>query len=515
MSRPASSPAAPKRGGRGPAAPATLAALLALTGCVGPDFVRPAPPEAAYQPASPPQGTVASEPDGRGAQRFDTSAAPPAAWWRLFGSDQLDALVDRALTANPTVAAGEAALKAAHAATEAQSGGWWPTLAASFDSTRGKTSTAVSSNTTATSPVSTLHTAQLSLSYAPDVWGGVWRGVEGQEATEEGQRFQLEAVRLTLATDVVLAAVNEAMLREQIAAQEQIIAVEREVLAIQRRMSALGQSAEGDAVMQDAALAQAEAALPPLRQQLAVQRDALCALVGAFPDRPPAETFTLANLHLPETVPVSLPARLIEQRPDIRQAEAAWHAATAAIGVAIANRLPLLNLTIDGGSAASELGGKDGGYSPAKTALFTPGTGFWALGAGLSQPVFDGFALKHRQDQAEAQGDQAAALYRATVLAAVQSVADALHALQSDAETLRAAQRAEAAAGDSLGIARRQLDLGAVAPLALLTAEQTALQARSARIQAEAARLSDTAQLLQALGGGWSSGGDHEILVKG
>ncbi|MFD2233309.1 efflux transporter outer membrane subunit [Phaeospirillum tilakii] len=481
-----------------------LLLALALAGCVGPDFVRPEPPAAtAYQPGPPPERTAAAEAGGGGAQRLLAGAEVPAEWWRLFGSADLDRLVTRALDANPTVAAGEAALKAAQAATEAQRGGWWPTLTGSFTSTRTKTAQAVSANTTSTAPVASLHTAQLSLSYAPDVWGGVWRQVEGQEAAEEGQRFQLAAVRLTLAADVVLAAVNEAMLRDQIAAQEEIVAIERDVLAIQRRMAGLGQSAEADAVMQDAALAQAEAALPPLRQQLAVQRDALAALTGATPDQPPAETFTLAGLHLPETVPVSLPARLVERRPDIRQAEAALHAATAAIGVAIADRLPLLNLTIDAGSAASLLTGKDHGYAPAKTALFTPGTGFWGLGAGLSQPLFDGFTLARRQDQAEAEAEQAAALYRATVLAALQSVADALQALQADADTLRAARRAEAAATDSLTIARRQLDLGAVAPLALLTAEQTALQARAARIQAEANRLADTARMLQALGGGW------------
>lgn len=483
---------------------AALLATLLAGGCVGPDFDRPAAPDAHGFTAAPlPPETVSADTPGGAAQRFAPGRDIPADWWSLFHSDGLDRLVRRALEANPTLQAAEAALKAAHETTEAERGGWFPSLAAGFGSNRTKTPSSVSATSTASSALSNLHTAQLTMTYSPDVWGGTWRQVETQEAQEEAQRFQFEAASLTLTANVVSAAINEAMLRGQIAAQREIAASLRESLTIQRRMLALGQLAGADIAAQEAALAQAEAILPPLEKQLAIQRDALCALLGDRPDQPPEDIFDLATLHLPEEVPVSLPSRLVEQRPDIRQAEANLHAASAAVGIAIANRLPLINLTAGIGSVSALLTGSDSGYSPQKRGLFTSGTGFWSLAAGASVPLFDGFALMHRQHAAEALHQQAEAQYRATVIAAFQNVADSLEALKSDAESVRAATAAEKAADDSLAIVRRQLELGSVAPLALLNAQQTVQQARAARIQAVANRFADTAALFQALGGGW------------
>lgn len=490
---------------------ALLLTTLLVTGCVGPDFERPAAPDRQGFTAAPmPDATVSTDTPGGAAQHFVLGRDIPADWWRLFQSDRLDRLVRRALAANPNLQAAEAALKAAHEATAAQRGDWFPSVTAGFSSNRTKNASSVSATSTASSPLANLHTAQLTMSYSPDVWGGVWRQVEDQEAQEEAQRFQLEATALTLTTNVVFAAINEAMLRGQVAAQREIIASVRESLEIQRRMLALGQLAGADIAAQEAGLAQAEAVLPPLEKQLAIQRDALSALLGGWPDQPPEETFDLATLHLPEEVPLSLPSRLVEQRPDIRQAEANLHAASAAIGVALANRLPVINLTAGIGSISALLTGSDTGYSPHKNGLFTSGTGFWSLAGGVSQPLFDGFALMHRHHAAEALYQQAEAQYRATVIAAFQNVADSLEALKSDALAVRATAAAEKAADDSLAIVRHQLDLGSVAPLAVLNAQQTVQQARAARLQAVAARFADTAALFQALGGGWWTGPPDE-----
>jgi len=481
------------------------ALALGLGGCVGPDFHPPAPPAAERFTARPlPAKTQAADGPHGAAQSFAVGRDIPAAWWRLFGSPALDTLIGEALAASPDVAAADAALRAAREATEAQRGGFWPQVAGAFSSTRAKAATgAVSATSTAVSPVSTLHTAQLSATYTPDVWGAEWRAVESQEAQEEAQRVQTEAARQTLAAALVDAAIGEAGLRGQIDAQREVVAIERDVLEIQRRMLGLGQIAGADVAVQEAALAQAEAALPGLERQLAVQRDALAALLGRLPERAPTETFDLAAFTLPEEVPLGLPAGLVARRPDIRQAEANLHAASAAVGVALAARLPLISLSADLGSVAARLGGSDSGYSPTKAGLFTPGTGFWSLTAGLSQPLFDGFTLRHRHHQAQALLEQAEAQYRSTVIAAFREVADQLESLRADADTLAATRAAEQAAERSLAITRRQLDLGAVAPLVLLTAQQTMQQTRAARIQAEAARLADTAALLHALGGGW------------
>ena len=375
---------------------------------------------------------------------------------------------------------------------EAGEGAFFPLVQAEFTASRNKTAGQLSAPTASGVYYFNQYTPQLAVSYAPDVFGGTRRAVEGLAAQEAAQRFQLEAAYLTLTSGLVAAAVGEAELRDQIAATEEIVRAQRESLDILRRQKTLGQAAGADVATQEAALAQAEATLPPLQKQLAQQRDLIAVLTGRLPSHPPDARFTLASLQLPQDLPASLPSKLVEQRPDIRAAEENLHAASAAIGVAIANMLPQIELTANVGSSALALG-----------SLFGPGTAFWTLAAGATQTLFDAGTLLHKKRAAEAEFDEAAAQYKATVLAAFQNVADSLEALKSDAEALAAAMHAEAAAKTSLDIAKRQLALGAVNYLALLNAEQTYEQAVVSRVQAQAARFADTAALYQALGGGW------------
>jgi NodT family efflux transporter outer membrane factor (OMF) lipoprotein len=239
-------------------------------------------------------------------------------------------------------------------------------------------------------------------------------------------------------------------------------------------------------------MAQAEQTLPPLQKQLAQQNDLIAALSGHLPVEAADDGIGLSDLILPADVPVSLPAKLVDQRPDIRAAEANLHAASAQVGVAIANRLPGLSLAANAGGSSTQI-----------SSLFTNGNSFWTLGATVSQPIFQGGALLHRQRAAEASLDQAKAQYRSTVIGAYQNVADALQALQADAAALRAADRAEGSAALSLSIIRKQLELGGVSNVVVLNAEQTYRQAVLSKIQAEASRYADTVALIQALGGGW------------
>jgi NodT family efflux transporter outer membrane factor (OMF) lipoprotein len=245
-------------------------------------------------------------------------------------------------------------------------------------------------------------------------------------------------------------------------------------------------------VAQDATLAQTEATLPPLRKQLAQQRDLISRLAGRFPSEEPQQQFELDALELPQELPLSLPSKLVEQRPDVRLAEANLHAASAQVGVAIANMLPQITLSGNVGSTSTQF-----------RQLFTSFTGFWGLSAGVLQPLFDGGTLLHKKRAADAALEQAAAQYRGTVLTAFQNVADALHALESDAEAVNATLRAERAAADSLAIARRTMELGATSYLPLLTAEQTYQQAVIGLVQARGNRYADTVALFAALGGGW------------
>jgi NodT family efflux transporter outer membrane factor (OMF) lipoprotein len=472
-------------------APAGVAAAL-LSACVGPNFHRPAPPAVDRYTIEPLAEVTAAAPGvGGAAQRFLAQQDVPRNWWTLFGSAELDALVNDALRANPEVASAQAALRQATENTAAQRGLYFPTVQGSIDASRNRDATGVLQPTLQSgTAVYNLFTPQVTVSYVPDVFGANRRAVESLAAQAEASRFQLDATYLTLTANVVTTAIQEASLRAQIAGTEQVVALERESLSVLRRELELGAIAEADVYAQDAALAQLEGTLPPLNRQLHQARDQLAALTGRLPaDFAPAR-FTLENLVLPTDLPLGVPSQLVERRPDVRAAEAQLHAATAQVGVAIANLLPQLTITGDIGSTASLF-----------TDLFKPGTVFWSLGANASKTLLAGGTLVHRKHAADAALDQAAAQYRMAVLTAFQNVADALHALDSDAEALYAASRAEDAAQKSLGVARHQLELGSVSYLALVISEQTYQQAVVSLAQARGNRYADTAALFQALGG--------------
>jgi NodT family efflux transporter outer membrane factor (OMF) lipoprotein len=322
------------------------------------------------------------------------------------------------------------------------------------------------------------------------VFGANRRAVESLAAQAEASRFQLDATYLTLTANVVTTAIQEAGLRAEVAGTAQVIALERESLAVLRRELELGAIAEADVYAQDAALAQLEGTLPPLNKQLHQARDQLAVLTGHLPADFKPDPLQLDKLTLPTDLPLGVPSQLVERRPDVRAAEAQLHAATAQVGVAVANLLPQVTITGDIGSTATLF-----------SDLFKPGSGFWSIGANATQTLFAGGALMHRKRAADAALDQAAAQYRSAVLTAFQNVADSLHALDTDADAMIAASRAEQAAQKSLGVAHHQLELGSVSYLALVTSEQTYNQAVVSLAQARANRYADTAALFQALGG--------------
>ncbi|HZS66535.1 MAG TPA: efflux transporter outer membrane subunit [Burkholderiales bacterium] len=473
---------------------AALACSVLIAGCaVGPDFRRPSPPPVErYTPEPLATESVAAQIPGGAMQRFVRDLDIPGQWWTLYRSPALNSLVAQALRANPTLQSAQAALRVAEENHLASRGALFPSADASFSTTRQKSAPILSSPLNTPEPVFNLHTAQLSIAYVPDVFGGVRRQVEAAAALAESQRCELEATYVTLSSNVVAAAVQEAALRAQIAATEEIVKLETEQVALMQRQYELGAIAEANVIAQRVTLAQAQATLAPLRKQLAQQRNLLTALAGRFPSDEVAERFDFANLELPVELPVSLPSKLVEQRPDVRAAEAQLHAASAEVGVAVANMLPQFSISANIGSVASEIG-----------SLLGSGSGFWLVGVNATQPLFHGSTLLHRKRAAQAAYEQAAAQYRATVIAALQNVADTLRALQYDAIALKAALDAKLLAEESLAIARRQLELGDISYLGLLTAEQAYQQTVLALVQAQANRYADTAALFQALGGGW------------
>lgn len=476
-----------------------LLAVLVLSNCsVGPNYQRPI--------ASIPQTYIAA-PLGKKthstvsktgtAQYFSPNKELPKQWWKLFHSKDLDELVLASLEHNPTITAAQESLSIALENAYAGRGSLFPFIGSSFSPTYQQTAKILTSVLASNQYLYSLFTGQLYVSYTPDVFGGTRRQIESLVAQAEVQHFQLEATYLTLTTNVVNAVIQEAALREQIEVTRQIVSNQKRLLAITKQQLKLGDTALSQVAIQQAALATSEATLQPLEKQLAIQRDLLNALTGRFPDDQNTPQFHLSSLHLPRELPLSVPSKLIENRPDIRAAEAQMHAANALIGVAIANRLPNFTITSSGtnlGSAATTVG-----------ALLQPNTQFWAMAGIIAQPIFDAGTLRHKQRAAEASYRQAAAEYRTTVINAFQNVADTLKAIKSDAIALQTANNAEQAALTSLNISQRQLKLGDSSTIELMINQLTYQQAKLNLIQAQANRLADTVALFQALGGGWQS----------
>ena len=480
-----------------PIRPATaalaLSAALLCAGCtVGPEFREPPAPEVAgYTPEPLGSETASAAVAGGAAQRFRIGQDIPGQWWTLFRAPALNRLVEQALAVNPDLMAAQAALRQSREAVLVQEGGLLPKVDASLSPSRQEAAGAEQGRP-GLSQVFSLTTATLSVSYLFDAFGGTQRGIEAAEAAAEAQRHQLEAAYLTLTANVVVAAVQEAGLRAQIAATNEIIAAEAAQLQVMERQFTLGGASRADSLAQASTLAQTRATLPVLQKQLDQQRNLLTALAGRYPSQQIEQTFELASLELPEELPVSLPSQLVAQRPDVRSAAATLHQASAQIGVAEAAKLPQFSLSATFGRAAGN-----------PLDLFAPGGQLWSVGAGLAQPLFHGGQLEHQRLAAVAAYDRAEAQYRGVVLNAFRNVADALRALQADAAALQAQLAAERSAADSLGLSNEQYRAGAISYLTLLNAERTYEQAHILLVQAQATRFADTAALFQALGGGW------------
>jgi len=468
--------------------------IVLLAGCtVGPDFQKPAaPPVRSYTAVPLSTTTGVTNVAGGEAQHFVEGLDIPSEWWTLFHSKPLNDLIERSLTNNPSLKAAQAALTMARENLLAQKGAFWPSADGGFSASRQKTSAELAPIPNANEFYFDLYTPQVSVSYVPDVFGLSRRTVESFQAQEQQARFALVATHITLSANVAAAAIQEASLRAQIDATRQLIAINSNLVQILRNQFAKGYASRLDLAAQESQLAQVAATLPPLLKQLAQQHNLLAALVGGFPSEGFPETFELSSLQLPQELPVSLPSRLVEQRPDVRQAEENLHAASAQVGIAVANRLPSITLTANLGAMALET-----------SQIFASGTGFWTLGAGVTQPIFHGGALLHQERAARAAYLQAAEQYRGTVLTAFQNVADTLNALEQDADGMKTAAAAAAAAKVTLDLTRRQFETGYVSQLALLSAEQSYQQAVITLVQAQANRYADTAALFQALGGGW------------
>lgn len=468
-----------------------LIASLALCGCaVGPDFQSPAAPTAqSYtrdaQPAS-------VEADGA------TQTFPPAdnalpMWWAQFGSPSLNRLVDMALHNSPTLAQAQARLTEAHENYVAQAGATeYPAVDASLSGTRQKVDLNSFGITSVPSPGPfTIYNASLSVSYALDIFGGNRRTLEGLMAQVNYEAYELEAAKLSLAGNVVANAIQRASLQKQIDLTASLADTQAHQLSIVEARFGAGGVSKLDVRSQRTLLAQTRATLPSLSTQLAQADHQLAILLGNPPSEADFRDVTLDSLHLPSTIPLTLPSTLAHERPDIRASEALLHQASANIGVATANLYPQFAISAGIGSERTRM------------ADVLSGMNIWNFGLNLTQPLFHGGELRAKKRAAQADYDAALAGYRQTVLQALQQVADALQALNNDARTLSERSDAQREAQASLDIAQAQYAAGGVSQFSLLDTQRSALQTALDQSRAQADRLVDTATLFQSLGRAW------------
>ena len=464
--------------------------LISLAGCaVGPDFVRPTPPSVDhYTQGAEPTATIPA--DGQ-TQHFAKGATVLADWWRLFNSAKLDAVINDAITGNPTLQAAQASLRQSQNNLRAGYGVFYPQLDASFDATRQKYSPAHIGSSSPSS-IFNLFTLSATVSYALDVFGGERRAVEGLQAQVDVQRATVLGTYLTLTGNIVNTMIAQAAYREQIKTTEQIIGLQKEQIGITETQARAGTVPYANVLSLRSQLASFEALLPPLKQKLSQAEHLLATLVGRAPAKWTPPQVDLSDFTLPGELPVTLPSELVRQRPDILAAEAGLHSASTEIGVATAALFP--NFTLNASYGQNNTSMND---------LFKISGNFWSLGADVAAPLFNGGSLWFKRKAAIEGYQQTLATYRQTVLGAFAQVADTLRALEHDAEALHAQSQALKTAEEALRLIQANYQAGVVNYLQILIANGQYHQARIGYLQAQALRLQDTVALFVALGGGW------------
>ena len=479
--------------------PLLLASAL-LTGCaVGPNFVRPsAPPAAAYLPSSEQQVAAAGQPTDQ------LGAGPLQGWWRVFGSEDLNTLVAQALAHNQSLAASNATLSASEDEVRAIAGQQLPQINASsrVEQEQVNLSTfglaASPALGVAGNPEFHLYSVGAGISYDLDVFGGLRRQVEQAAAQAEAQQRQAEAAHLVLAGQVVNQVLGIAAIRAEIAVQRAILDEDQRNLDLTRKRKGAGEGTLVEVLNVQSQYTADRGSLPALDQQLAEARHLLAILIGVQPSDLGPTNFELSAFRLPDQVPVTLPSQLVHKRPDILQAEADLHAATAAIGVATAKQYPDITLgaTLAQSSSSIDdvLKGAFRGYD---------------VFAGVTAPIFHGGTLKAERAAAVNRAHAADATYQQTVLTAFEQVADLLSALQTNAQNVALQQDAESVARHSLQLSRRSFEVGNSGILQVLDSERLYQRASAEVVMSRSKQFINIAQLYVATAGGWT---DPETL---
>jgi NodT family efflux transporter outer membrane factor (OMF) lipoprotein len=466
---------------------------LLLAGCtVGPDFVRPQAPEVTrYTHGMEPTETVSA--DGQ-KQYFEYGSKIAEDWWRLFNSPKLEAIIKSAIAENQNFQAAQAHLRQSQEELHAGYGAFFPQAGMGFDASRQKFSTAKFGSSSRSS-IFNLYTASVNVSYVLDVFGGQRRTVESLAAQVDYQNYTAQATYLTLLGNVINTGIAEAAYRAEIATTEEIISSEKNQVQVAEAQVESGTVPYSEALSIRAQLAATEASLAALKQGLSQTEHLLAALGGRLSAEYAPSALDLAELSLPNPLPVTVPSELVRRRPDILASEALMHSASANIGVATAAMFPSLTLSASYGQ-----------NSNATSKLFNSAGNFWDIGAGLAAPLFQGGTLWFQRRAAIEAYQASVSDYQQVVISAFQQVANVLRALEHDAEALRAQSEALASSEEARKLIATNYAAGIVGYLPVLIADAQYRQATLGYIQAKTLRLQDTAALFVALGGAsWSS----------
>lgn len=475
---------------RGVAALSVLGLALGACTTVGPDFKTPAPPTGAAATGY----AMAGDPAAPGV-RLDAEARSAGPWWQAFGSPELDQVIRLALANSPSVAEAGATLARARAQADAVRGE--QKLQADLDASarRARINSrqfGFSSFGGGKPPTLNLFSVGSEVSYDLDLFGGGRRSSERAEARVEARAREADAAYLALSGNVAREAIRIAALRSQIASLEAVIADHRKVIDMVRRAYAVGGEPLSSLNLPMGQLAEDEAELPKLRRDLSMASHQLALLVGRSPAEWAPPAFELTRLTLPSDAPVSLPSSLVRRRPDILAAEAELHAATAAIGIATANRYPDVRLSA---TLTQTDTGPDG--------LFGYGASGWNLFSGVSAPLLNGGRLKAEQRAAEADAKIAQARYQETVVRAFVQVSDALAALGADRDIVAANSRALATARARVGVGDASYKLGAATMRQVVEVRQDLNRAQMDVAQSRGRQLEDMVQLYAATAADW------------
>jgi NodT family efflux transporter outer membrane factor (OMF) lipoprotein len=476
---------------------------LQLSACVlGKDYVAPQAPGVDRIAAKPLPAATASAPlPGGESQRFVEGGVLPARWWTQFGSEMLNAWVDEAFAKSPTLASVEAKLRQQQALLQASSGSLYPVVSANATANRNKTSGSAYGGSNIPGSIFNLFGASVAVDYGLDLWGGTRRTIEGQSALLEAQQQQTSAAYLSLAGNVVTSAISVASAQARLQTAKAIVDSYKDTVRLAQKRYELGASAKSDVLAVRSLLAQSEADIPALEQELAVASNRLAILLGRMPSEFDSGEFDLASLTLPQEIPVALPSELVQRRPDIAAASAALHVASANVGIASANRLPSLLLHASIGTQAGKA-----------SQLFDET--IWSLAGNLTAPLFDAGTLRAQQKAAVAAYEAAEADYRNTVLNAFGQVADTLSALETDARSLAALQTAFDVAKQSAEITEARYKTGSATIFDVRADRLTAARALQRQVAAVATRFQDTAALFQALGGtAWPTASGQKLAA--